>query len=282
MTPPNPVQKGRPAGHPLFAGRAGKREACTTIGFTLIELLAGLAILSIIVVFLGKIFATSTDAFSVGTSTSETATEARAVMDLITRELSEAVADELLTFKLQTDDFQTYGPVYKSDKLYFAVMSQRPEQNVKRNGKEVIYYVTTMKDPNDADIPNRYRLMRAGGPNYTKSYYQLYEYPNKDWTSLSPGDFGGGNIDVVAENIITFKVTTYDENLTPVPNYYSPNKNHKLPVLVDIYLEVLSEEDGRTASAMPAAAAHDFIQRRKTAYAARVFPHQREGYSYNR
>ena len=49
--------------------------------FTLIELLAGLAILSVIVVFLGQIFAISTDAWTVGTATSETSMEARAAIE---------------------------------------------------------------------------------------------------------------------------------------------------------------------------------------------------------
>ena len=63
-------------------------------GFTLIELLAGMAILSILVLMLGRFFTESSRAWETGTRQADLNNTGRAIMDYVTRELSMAVASE--------------------------------------------------------------------------------------------------------------------------------------------------------------------------------------------
>ena len=54
-------------------------------GFSLIEVLAAVAILMVVVLFLGQVFTESTKIFSLSTKRSYSMLEGRAVMDLLTR-----------------------------------------------------------------------------------------------------------------------------------------------------------------------------------------------------
>lgn len=81
----------RRGGVGLF-GRQGRPA-----GFTLLEVLVAMLILSIIVIIMGNIFRHSAIAWNSGMQKTQISMEGRAVMDLMSRELSQAVMDGVLS-----------------------------------------------------------------------------------------------------------------------------------------------------------------------------------------
>jgi prepilin-type N-terminal cleavage/methylation domain-containing protein len=72
-------------------------------GFTLIELLASMAILGLIVVILFGVFQQTSKAWLGGERHVETFTQARAVLDLMSRDLSQAIATDKIPFFAQQE-----------------------------------------------------------------------------------------------------------------------------------------------------------------------------------
>src|SRR5690606_20102616 len=72
------------------------------LGFTLIELLASMTILIFIVMMMSRLFAETTQIWSAGTKRANTAGEARVIMDYIVKEMSQAIADDVVSFKLNS------------------------------------------------------------------------------------------------------------------------------------------------------------------------------------
>ena len=85
--------KGAATLQPLFWVTPHKRQT----GFTLIELLASLAILALIMTMLFSVFEQVNKAWLNGENRVETFTQARAILDLMTRELSQAIATSQAT-----------------------------------------------------------------------------------------------------------------------------------------------------------------------------------------
>src|SRR2546427_492634 len=75
----------------------------TCRAFTLIELLASMAILGLIVVMLLGVFQQTSKAWLRGESHVETFTQARAALDFMCRELSQAIATDKISFFAQQD-----------------------------------------------------------------------------------------------------------------------------------------------------------------------------------
>jgi prepilin-type N-terminal cleavage/methylation domain-containing protein len=90
------------------------RSAATTpckAGFTLIELLTSMAILGLIMVMLFSVFEQVNKAWLNGENRVETFTQARAILDLMSRELSQAIATSKIPFHADTNTVVFVAPV---------------------------------------------------------------------------------------------------------------------------------------------------------------------------
>lgn len=89
--------------------KVSRRNAAT--GFTLIELLVSMGILMIIVLMLANLFQQSTRAYDIGLRQTDIGLEARAMMNLIQRELNMAIWDdeERAFFVLDRDGARNYN-----------------------------------------------------------------------------------------------------------------------------------------------------------------------------
>jgi prepilin-type N-terminal cleavage/methylation domain-containing protein len=271
-------------------GRRARRRA----GFTLIELLAAMTILVFIILMMTRLFSDATSAWTLGAKRITTATEGRAVMDFMVNELTQAVADDMLTFKLSSSvNFGVGAYGAESDELYFGAVVQSGTGGNKRNLDQFAYFIAPMLDEQENVLPNRYRLVRT---RRTASMYTSQVnrdnsiYKRKDWwvrmnpragyiEEADPNGNGQGS-ETIAENIAAFEVWAWSEaNDSYVPDYDSRDHDDMLPLWVDIYLEMLSEEDAERMSILwpvDQQAALDFLAANVKRFTTRVFFPNRE------
>ncbi|MBU1693414.1 MAG: type II secretion system GspH family protein [Verrucomicrobia bacterium] len=266
------------------------------LGFTLIEILAAMTILIVIVFLLGNLFTQSTAIWKLGTKRAYGLGEGRAVMEFLTRELSQSFADEVVTFRLRSnnnDPFQGYGAhwVYgwEVDEVYFISAVRTPDppySGMRREAPHYIYFVSNMVDTNNQPIANRFRLVRCRKTGSAQSGMDS-AYFNKDWwQEYNPGvvyTSVNEEMETVAENVAAFEIWAFSEGTGGYePGYYSLDQGNKLPLWVDLWLEMLSEEESIQMAALWAAdenAAKAFLHKHTRRYAARVYFPNRLGYS---
>lgn len=267
-------------------------------GFTIIELLASMAILIFIVLMMTRLFADATTIWSLGAKRITTATEGRAIMDFIVTEMTQAMADEVLTFKINSGA-STEPPLYgvsaygaESDELTFVGAVQAGNSYNKRNVDQFSYFIAPMLDENENEMTNRYRLART---RRTTSMFTTADnrskaaYRNEDWwqNNMQPNtgffeeaDNTGQGCETIAENVSAFEIWTYSEKTDGYePSYYSRNHDDLLPLWADVYLEILGEEDAERASILweqDQQLALEYIARTTKRFTTRVFFPNRE------
>ena len=245
-------------------------------GFSLIELLAGVTILLMIMAMLGAIFADTAAAWRIGTSRSDRTSGGRAALDFMIRELSSALVDEQLSMAVNSDagDYFTHDRQfgYLSDAVFFLTAADVPETGFERATREVAYFVTSMRDSEGNEMPHRWRLVRAVRRNADK----MRAYFDRSWAlHWTPVPYK-----TVIENIAAFEIFTYGESSRrSESNWYSHGLNSgnprdgMLPLYMEIYLEVLGEEDAIRAAAIAEgneAESRAYARRRSKRYVARV------------
>ena len=251
-------------------------------GFTLIEVMTGLAILSIMILIVARIFSDTSKAFNIGVGQAESSSSGRAVMDYIVRDLSMAVADDRLFFRLKSSiDLDLRDG---SDRLYFTSLRLEPElghDEVQRVASKVIYNVSRMSDVNGNDLTNRFRLMRFEQKKQKLAGETNPLYSTNDWTRAD--QLPGGSA-VVAENVTAFNVFAYKQvGELDHPEFFSGKNTNALPLWLDIYLEMLSDRDAVTAAELPAGSVREeFINKHAKGYVSRVHFHNRAGYTRGR
>ena len=264
-------------------------------GFTLIEIMAAMAILMIIVLVLGNIFTDSTRIWKQGTKRAYDLGEGRAVMDFLVRELSQSFADEVVSFKLESENpwygVLSYG--WQSDELFFVSAVRTPQYSgMYRAAPHHIYFVTNMWDHNYAPIANRFTLVRSrktASTHSTRDNLLQSAYHNKEWWKyFDPVTHwqGGSSQDMepVAENVAAFEVWAFSEDDGRyVYSYASTNHGDKLPLWIDMYLEMFSEEESIQMADLwnlaDKTAAYAYRDKHSRRYAARVYFPNRLGYS---
>ena len=233
------------------------------IGFTLVEVLAAMMVLMIIVLMLGRVFRDATGAWTIGTRQMEDNMNGRAVMDFIARDIATAIAGETnCAFYLKSSNKE---PKWWNDELSFVSLRGGPV-STNREVCQVIYYVTNMTDKAGDRIPNRYCLRRL----MVNSASEITCYTNRYWWT-NPNMRKANNDPVVAENVNLFITwctgatndasgTAYygyglydynslgDVSLMQSDYFWYPKAQGvpfmkgKLPVRIDIYLEMLGED----------------------------------------
>ena len=282
----------------LTTGSPSRRSAA---GFTLMEIMAAMAILMVIVLMIGRIFTDSNKIWKIGTKRAGSLGEGRAVMDFLVRELSQAFSDTNVSFRLNSEN-PIYGvTAYRapdgmhSDELFFVTAVRTPEySDMRRAAPHHIYFITNMWDQAEQPIPNRYTLVRCrktGSTHKTPEYREDSAYNDREWwRNFNPviRYIGGVSQDMepIAENIAGFEVWAWSESKGKYDYNYDSNDNEgKLPLWVDIYLELFSEEESIQMATLwavdPSAggAADQYREKNSRRYAARVFFPNRLGYT---
>jgi prepilin-type N-terminal cleavage/methylation domain-containing protein len=266
-------------------------------GFTLIEILAAMGILVLIILLLSRLFTESTRIWSSGTARVYQSQEGRVVMDFLVKEVSQAIGDDVVSFKIHsasgTDNFSVPAYGLESDSICFVGPTRTPPvRNMLRACPHAVYFVANMLDENEDVIPNRFRLARVrktGSVHSSDQNLQNSAHGRPDWWRRTLWSFElsrPARIETVAENIAGFEVWAYSEDTGAyVFDYDSTTQDNKLPLWVDIYLEMLDEKaaiqlaDIMAGSPTLSAEAADFMDRNMRRYTARIHFRNREGYS---
>jgi len=253
-------------------------------GFTVIELLAAMTILIFLVMMMTRVFTETSGLWDKGADRAQTAAEGRVIMDFIVKEMTQAIADDIVSFKLNSGGTSTkmygvnaYGA--DSDEVCF-VAGVRPPPGVSlRNSHQFVYFIAPMLDETESVMPNRYRLVRvrktgsmySGTANLENSAYRKTDW----WRNMNTN-----SLETIAENVAGFEVWAFSEKQRDyVFGYDSTVEDNLLPSWVDIYLELLGEDDAVRAAilwdANPSDAA-DYVSRNVRRFNARVFFPNRE------
>lgn len=246
-------------------------------GFTLIEILAAVAILGMMALFLGRVFTESSRIWKLGSKRVESNGTGRAAIEYVAREVATAIVDDILDMELQSDkDTASFGSVTdvnKSDRLTFVCGSQVPEPYFSSGVTNAIrqYRKTTFRVmPWPLGDSTNYCLVQHN------VYTSHYEYERHGWTTSFSDAANIGNSSVIAENIRNFEVYVYDMNGNSMSNYQSWQPNMPKPWFVDIYLEVLAQDDARRATL---GLSPEEINRLTRRYQTRVYLSNTLGYS---
>ncbi len=206
-------------------------------GFTLIEVLVAMSILVVIMTMMARIFTDLTTTWQIGTRRIAAASEGRVIMQFLAREISMAIADETVTFRVDNNAPAFYGA--SSSEINFLGLNRQSSTDFRRAGTQFAYFIDQMVDRNDNPLPNRFRLVRT---RRTGSMYETNQnransaYRRSDWWQT----MGTQPIEVIADNIASFQVFAYCETAGDyVDNYTSSTRDDRLPLWVDIYVEML-------------------------------------------
>lgn len=265
--------------HPLIPARRGRG------GFTLIEVLAAIVILMLITVFVGRMFADASRIWKLGYRRVNNALDGRAVVDFMVREMSAAIADNVLVFAHRVDaDPNILGMA--SDRIYFCSSDQIAERvnstDVKRQVRQVSYLVANMRDSANQAMPNRFHILRNIRNNVVGTGGEFQCYTNRNWWQTAAMNYNStpnSSAAVLAENIRTMEFWIYDQNgvLRAGQDYRSDV--HGPPAWVEIYIEMLGEDDAIKAALLTGAAQADFADRASRRYVGRVYFPNGRGYA---
>ena len=113
----------------------------SALGFTLIELLVAMSILMVIVLMLANVFQQSTRSWNIGTRQAEIGLEARAAINLIEQDLSQAVASSNYLFSIaqgSTLEFYMFARNPTNDAAIEKVEYSVTGSILKRNGVDLV------------------------------------------------------------------------------------------------------------------------------------------------
>ncbi len=259
-------------------------------GFTLIELMAAMAILVIITLFVGRIFSDSSKMWKLGTRRVTQSLDGRAVIDFMVREMSSAIADGTLVLAHHMNATNVLG--MDSDFIYFVTADQQARAaygDTYREVKMVSYHIKPMQGATNNAMANRFCIVRDGRNRFNSNDFQAYT--NKNWWQLSfmtgSGTFSGDHV-VLAENVRTMEFWMYDQNgnLVDAPQYTTQGGKtlylsnvQGTPGYIEIYIELLGEDDAIKAALLTGQEAIDFADRASRRYVGRVYLNNGRGYA---
>lgn len=228
-----------------------------TQAFTLIEILAAMAVLSLIVLILGSLFDQTTKAWTSSEGRVVSADLGRSVLDEVYRDVMGSVADDILPFAVNRNYAVVDGSaidafagekIGRSDTLRLVgAVAPRSTGTEDNDLLDVTYWMATRT--NKLGVVSGVLRRRAsnilfppepsnglvdyvsGGP--LDMYVKLFDRP----FFISPDE----DTEVVVDNVYSFEVTAYDENLNEIGDYYSKNHGDMQPARLDIRLVLLSD-----------------------------------------
>lgn len=243
-------------------GAQSARGHRAVAGFTLIEMLASVVILVLIVLAMGRIYASSSRAYQDTIKQAERDAAARAVMDFLAREISQALfeaaaynTNALLSMRYEANTTPDVFGLEGADEIWLISANnvtgsgRPPRESVMR-----CYFVENYEGLTDAP------------PNAPYRFALWQNYRNITNTGAAfPYAGGSGGLDwmdgttvlqkrrdhLLLENVRTFEIFAYaDERGTRVFDWDS--RDTQPLFCMDIYLETLSEADAIRAAQLAA------------------------------
>lgn len=243
-------------------------------GFTLIELMVAMAILAVLVMMLAKMLGSGTTAFNRGTNNVEVDNSARAVMDFIRKDISTAIWDEqAMALAVVPDSSSGVADLaaFGSNSLYLQNSPLMPvvqNDTTRRHVQAVRYRV-------QADSgTQQYKLVRTTD---RRNSVPLVGASGWQWWK-EPGYFSGQQEQLVAENVVSFRVLFgYGNPASPTltNNAHTPisgGTGERL-VCLDVILELLDAESAREVDVRWSAdstGAQELAAVRKRIYTSRI------------
>ncbi|MBW7909329.1 MAG: prepilin-type N-terminal cleavage/methylation domain-containing protein [Kiritimatiellae bacterium] len=251
-------------------------------GFTLIELLAAMAVLMILVLLLSRVFGVAANAWRSGNKRVESNNAGRAALEFMSRELSGLIASpQRPTMVLDADVDDALGMA--SDRLSFVTLDHQAEyRGTKyRDVQMVRYAIGPMPTNSSQTAAGRYALYRYVYEDYDNANFTCYT--SDSWIDAfdnqqkNPALLG----QVLADNIRSFEVF-----ITPLGATEPDSKYNALDdgpaASIDIYIEILAEEDAIRAALLPEGTAKtEFLNSSVRRYATRIYVQNRAGYAIN-
>jgi len=235
-------------------------EISSQKGFTLLELLISMTLLLVIVGFLAVAFNSASTAWTQGEKDVDRFSQARATIDLMTRDLRQVLVTTNLQFYANTNSLAFVAPV--NDDPTSADLAE-------------VVYILNWNDPTMGPLLNRppFKLIRRFTPavNTAGSPWDVYSNP-LNWPTTA------ATTSTVCDTIINFTITCVDTNnnsatptsywnSTPTPNAWTeggvslvPLKGtgtmtNMPPAYINVHLEVLDTKTARLLTNFPVASA---------------------------
>jgi type II secretory pathway pseudopilin PulG len=208
---------------------AVSRRLKATAAFTLIELMTAIVILIMLVGMLVVTFNSASTAWRAGERDVERFQDARAIFDLIARDLQQAYVSPNIQFYASDD---------KHSMAFGAVVSDNPNAV---DLAEVVYWLNL-----DETTTPPFKLYRRFTPS-SANQWDFYSHP-LDWPNTA------ANINLVCDNIINFSVTCYKTNSPPNDKVGYWNSTATASVWDDptLGIRVLQKGDGDMTNVPPA------------------------------
>ncbi len=205
--------------------------------FSMIELLAAMAVLSIIVLIVSRLFTASSNMWSVGNQRVQQATNARAALDFMANEIGAALSDPVVGLKVENGTRRDMIS-NRSDILSFTTLTQKPDAaDGKREARMVTYHLEQGQAPYST---NRFNLAR--GRLLNTPAMNAYNPP-----SPSIPNHNTAADDLLIVNVAAFQARVYVWNgasLQYVPNFQS-DASTNAPAAIELVLGLLSDEEAR-------------------------------------
>ena len=240
--------------------RTRGRPRAEGAAFTLIEVLVSMAILVVIILLVTNMFDQTSRNWTVGADNAEMNNAARAVLELMTRELESAVAGPIDSDNLlQATNF--YFTIYQDGlEVEFVSMTQQPDEGDGCRGVRGIRYFLS---PTNSET-----LCRAILTDAFKGYRN---------TNML---FSGGA--VMAERLRDFYMEPFDDNGNRWPiRTSSVIITNRLPAYMDIHMKIVSREAFEVYSKMGSVlnvGGRNYLDDNSRIYSTRVYFANRNGF----
>ncbi|MBU4498307.1 MAG: hypothetical protein KKG09_09920 [Verrucomicrobia bacterium] len=233
-------------------------KAAPCAAFTLLEVILSLGIVTMLVLMIANMFQEVSVSWNLGTQSAERNTAGRAAVDFIARELAQAVAGPIDAAQPPVGHPNIRFQLINGNELRFVALAGEVQNGRALRGALFRYQITE----------RRLQYWRQTGGAF-------------DPYSTDPGWTGG---QMLVTNVTDFQVLAFagagDLAGGGVTDYDSSANDNRLPVCVDIYLEVLGNDDAVKAGYITIAADKTaFINSNTRRYTTRVFFNNRMGWA---
>ena len=218
--------------------------------FSLIEIMVSLAIVSVIVLLVGNIFDQASDSWHAGMGSSEVNNSARAAMDLMATELTQAFAGKIEHAAIPGASDNITFIQHSADKIEFFCLNKTMTNSLRGIGW-VCYFL---------DGTRLKRYIKSKDFNPYKG-----DTPNDTGHDLLP-------------NVAAFNIKIYKDDLTPYTDSM-PFSTNALPACADIFIELVPDSVAETLASMSHGAAYDnYRAAHVKSFSTRVYFRNRMGF----
>jgi len=188
--------------------RRGIKRSTTPSAFTLAELLVAMTVLSLLVLLLVSFLGGVNRAWISGEQQAETFQDGRAIIELMSRELSQSVISPRLQFVQNPTLIGANQRANSSSLFWQAGLTSTDSGNL----SEVGYFITQ-------DTQNNFQLKRFFVPPTDATNYQIFTNAPNDKAALWVTNFvGTGTLNtVISDGVVAFWARCLDSNDDPIP-----------------------------------------------------------------